>query len=210
MTDLTSQELIVAGTNTTSDTVQWAMTELVRNPEKMWRAKDEVRGVVGEKEEVEESDIAKLPYLGAVIKETLRCHPPGPFLSHKAQAEVEISGYTVPKDALILVNVWAIGRDSSIWSNPESFEPERFLDRRIDYKGQDFEFLPFGSGRRMCAGMPLADVMVHLMVASMIHNFDWELEAGMKPEDVDLNDEFGISLHKAVPLKLLPLRRHSN
>ncbi|KAH6782226.1 hypothetical protein C2S51_007519 [Perilla frutescens var. frutescens] len=201
-------DLFVAGTDTTTDSVQWAMTELIRHPEKMSKAKNEVRSVIGENEQVEEADIGKLPYLNAVIKESFRCHPPGPFLiPHKAEADVEINGYTIPRGARILVNAWAIGRDSSVWSNPDSFEPERFLGTKIDYRGQDFELIPFSSGRRICPGLPLAHSMVHLMVASMIHNFDWKLEPGMKPEYIDMSDVFGLSLHKAVPLKALPIRR---
>ncbi|KAL7117023.1 hypothetical protein ACP275_03G045000 [Erythranthe tilingii] len=117
-----------------------------------------------------------------------------------------MNGYIVPKDAQILVNIWAMGRDSSIWSNPDTFEPERFLDNKIDYKGHDFEFIPFGSGRRICPGMPLAHIMVHLMIASLIHNFEWNLEPGMKHEELDLNEMFGLSLHKAVPLKAFPIK----
>ncbi|KAK6160664.1 hypothetical protein DH2020_004045 [Rehmannia glutinosa] len=201
-----SEDLIVAGADTTIDSVQWAMTELLRNPHKMTKAKDELRTIIGENKQVEELDISRLPYLQAVIKETFRCHPAGPFLvPHKAEANVEINGYIVPEDTQILVNVWAIGRDSRIWSNPDIFEPERFLDNKIDYRGQHFELIAYGSGKRMCPGLPLAHVMVHLMIASLIHNFDWKLEPGMKPEDLDLNEMFGLSLHKAIPLEAFPI-----
>ncbi|KAL8058763.1 hypothetical protein ABFX02_03G042400 [Erythranthe guttata] len=199
--------LILGGADTSADTVEWAMTELLKNPEIMSKAKDELRNVIGENKQVEESDISKLPYLRALIKETFRFHPVGPFLiPHKANANVEMNGYVVPKDAQILVNIWAMGRDPSIWSNADMFEPERFLDNKIDYKGHDFEFIPFGSGRRICPGMPLAHIMVHLMMASLIHNFEWKLDPGTKPEDLDLNEMFGLSLHKAVPLKAFPIK----
>lgn len=198
---------MVAGADTTTHSVQWAMTELLRHPEIMSKAKEELRTVIGENKQVEESDIGKLPYLRAVLKETFRYHPAGPFLvPHKAAADVEINGYMVPKDAHILINIWAMGRDSSIWSNPESFEPERFLDGKIDYKGHNFELIPFGSGRRICPGMPLAHPMVHLMVASLIHNFDWKLEPGMKPQEVDVSETFGLTLHKTVPLRAFPIK----
>ncbi|KAL0438784.1 UNVERIFIED_CONTAM: Labd-13Z-ene-9,15,16-triol synthase, chloroplastic [Sesamum latifolium] len=136
------------------------MTELLRNPHVLSKAKDELRNVVGENKQ-----------------------------SHTRQTDVEIDGYMIPKDAQILVNVWAICKDSNIWSSPDSFEPERFLDHQKDYKGRDFEFIPFGSGRRMCPGMPLAHRIVHLMVASLIHSYDWKFERGMKPEDVDVSDK---------------------
>ncbi|EYU36335.1 hypothetical protein MIMGU_mgv1a004314mg [Erythranthe guttata] len=197
-------DLFVAGTDTTSSTVEWAMTELLLNPEKMANAKNELTTLIGKNKQVQESDISKLPYLRALVKETFRYHPGGPLLiPHKAEDDVEINGYTIPKDTQILVNVWAIGRDSSIWSNPDSFEPERFLDSKVDFKGQDFELIPFGSGRRMCPGLPLVDRMLHLTVASLIHNFDWKLEAGVK---LDTEEKFGLSLHKAVPLEAIPTK----
>lgn len=194
------QDLIIAGADTTTDSVQWAMSELIRNPEKLWKAKNELRSVIGENARVQEHDIPKLPYLNAVIKESFRLHPPGPFLiPHKAEVDVEINGYVIPQGAQILVNVWAMGRDSSIWSDPESFQPERFVGSAIDYKGRDFGLIPFGSGRRICPGLPLAHLIVHLMVASMIHKFDWEAQ------DVDMDDVFGLSLHKARPLMASPI-----
>lgn len=177
------------------------MTELLRNPNTLSKTKTELRTVLGQNKALpEELDISKLPYLQAVIKETFRYHPPGPFIARqKDENELEISGYVVPKKALILINVWAIGRDSRIWKNPDSFEPERFLDREIE---QNFELIPFGGGRRICPAQPLANRMVHLMVATLIHNFDWKLEN----EEVDLNDKFGLSLQKALPLKALPIK----
>ncbi|KAK4489107.1 hypothetical protein RD792_004901 [Penstemon davidsonii] len=191
--------------DTTASTVEWGITELLLNPTKMSRAKNELRTVVGENKQVEESDISKLPYLQAVIKEILRFHPAAPLLiPHKSEADVEINGYTIPKNTQILVNVWAMGRQSSLWSSPNSFEPERFLDNKVvvDFKGQYFEYIPFGSGRRICPGLQLANQMLHLLVASLIQNFDWELET----EDVDTTEKFGLAVHKAVPLKALPVK----
>ncbi|KAL0366230.1 UNVERIFIED_CONTAM: cytochrome [Sesamum radiatum] len=123
-----------------------------------------------------------------------------------AEADTEINGYIVPRNGQILVNAWAIGRDSNIWSNPDSFEPERFLDSKIDLRGQNFELIPFGSGRRICPGMPLAYRVVHVMVASLIHNFDWKLEGGILREEMDMKEKFRFSLQKAVPQKVAPLK----
>ncbi|KAL0325548.1 UNVERIFIED_CONTAM: cytochrome [Sesamum radiatum] len=120
--------------------------------------------------------------------------------------DLEIKNYFIPKYAVILINIWAIGRDPSIWPNPHSFEPERFLNSEVDTKGHDFELIPFGGGRRICPGVPLAQRMLHVTVASLVHNFDWELEPGNAPEDVDLNEKFGLSLQKAVPLKAVPTK----
>ncbi|KAL0366225.1 UNVERIFIED_CONTAM: Ferruginol synthase [Sesamum radiatum] len=200
-------DLFVAGSDTTSSTVEWAMTELLLSPEKMAKAKNELKSVIGENKQVEESDISRLPYLQAVVKEIFRYHPAGPLLiPRKAEDDVEINGYMIPKNTQIFVNAWAIGRDPSIWSNPSSFEPKRFLDSNIRFKGQDFMLIPFGSGRRMCPGWLLSDRMLHLMVASLIHNFGWKFEPGVKPKDVDTEEKFGLSLHKLIPLKAIPVK----
>ncbi|KAA8520547.1 hypothetical protein F0562_014803 [Nyssa sinensis] len=196
-----------AGTDTTSSTLEWAMTELLKNPETMAKAQNELKEVIGKDGVVQESDISRLPYLQAVVKETFRLHPPAPLmLPHKAEANVEICGFIVPKKAQVFVNTWAMGRDSSIWSNPESFVPERFIESGVDVKGQDFELIPFGSGRRICPGMQLGYRMVHLVVASLLHSFDWKLEEGMKPEDIDMSDKTGLTLQKAMPLKAIPIQ----
>ncbi|KZV53588.1 geraniol 8-hydroxylase-like [Dorcoceras hygrometricum] len=200
-------DLILAGTEATATTVEWTMAELIRNPTKMAKARHELQTLIGHDKQVQESDISSLPYLNAVVKESMRLHPIGPLLiPHKAETDVEMCGYLIPKNASVMVNVWAIGRDPSIWHDPERFEPERFFDRKIEFKGHDFELIPFGSGRRICPGMTLADRMVHLVVANMIHDFDWKLEGGMKPEELDLNENFTFSLHKAVPLKAIPIK----
>ncbi|KAK1560518.1 hypothetical protein Q3G72_027556 [Acer saccharum] len=200
-------DLFLAGTDTTTGTVEWAMVELLHNPEKLTKAQTELRLVLGKDGLVQEFDIAKLPYLQAIMKETLRLHPPGAFLvPHKAETEVEMCSYVVPKSAQVLVNVWAMGRDSSVWQNPTSFMPERFLESEIDVKGRDFELIPFGAGRRICPGLPLAQRMVHLMLASLLYTFDWKLANDMKPEDMDMTEKFGFTLHKSEPLLAIPIK----
>ncbi|XP_042012214.1 cytochrome P450 76T24-like [Salvia splendens] len=203
-------DLFVAGTDTTSGTVEWAMTELIRNPQKLEKLRNEIRSFMSEhgKQQVQESDISSLPYLQAVVKETFRLHPTAPFLlPHKASSDVEINGYIVPENAQILINVWASGRDSNIWKNPNEFLPERFLNENgnVDFKGRDFELIPFGAGRRICPGLPLADRMVHLMLVTFVGNYEWKLE-NIKPEEMDMNENFGITLQKAVPLKAIPTK----
>ncbi|KAL7104155.1 hypothetical protein ACP275_08G226400 [Erythranthe tilingii] len=199
-------DLFVAGTDTTSGTVEWAMAELLKHPHEMCRVRQEIRDTVGENVEVEESDISRLPYLQAVVKETFRLHPAGPFLvPHKANADVEINGYIVPKNAQVLVNVWASGRDPDTWPEAESFLPERFMDgRQIDIRGKDFELIPFGSGRRICPGLPLAYRMVHLMLANLVGSFEWRLDGDCK--EIDMDDKFGLTLQKAIPLKAVPIK----
>ncbi|KAI8027919.1 Cytochrome P450 76T24 [Camellia lanceoleosa] len=199
-------DLFVAGTDTTSSTVEWAMAELLKKPKILAKAQAELKEVICNDGIVQEADISRLPYLQAVVKEILRLHPPAPLLvPHKAEANVEISGFMVPKNAQVLVNVWAIGRDSSIWLHPDSFVPERFLDLKVDMRGQDFELIPFGAGRRICPGIPLAYQMVHFMLASLLHSFDWKLGGGMESKDIDMSEKFGITLRKTIPLKAIPI-----
>ncbi|KAI3808969.1 hypothetical protein L1987_24932 [Smallanthus sonchifolius] len=150
--------LFIAGTDTTSSTLEWAIDELIHNPEKLQTARSEIIKLMeNNKKNIQEQDICQLPYLQAVIKETLRLHPPDPFLvPHQAIHDVEIHGFMVPKNVQILCNVWAMGRDPKVWSHPKEFMPERFLEVKIDYNGQDFELIPFGAGRRMCPGLNMA------------------------------------------------------
>lgn len=183
------------------------MTELVINPEIMSKAKKELEEVIGKGKPIEESDIARLPYLQAIIKETFRLHPPVPLLlPRKAAKDVEICGLTIPKDAQVMVNVWTIGRDPTLWENPTLFSPERFLESEIDVKGRNFELAPFGAGRRICPGMVLALRMLLLMLGSLVNSFDWRLEDGMKLEDLDMEEKFGITLQKAQPLRVVPVQ----
>ncbi|KAK9742862.1 hypothetical protein RND81_03G201400 [Saponaria officinalis] len=204
-------DLFIGGTETTSSTLEWAMTELLRNPEKMAKAQDEIDNVVGNNnnhKSIQETDISKLSYIQAVVKETLRLHPPGPFLvPHKAVKDVNLCGFFVPENAQIWVNVWAIGRDPSVWQDPLSFSPERFLDNDIDFKGRDFELIPFGAGRRICPGIPLAHRMLHHMLATLLHSFNWKHAHGLSPQDIDVEEKFGIALQKVQPLEAIPFTK---
>ncbi|GMP31569.1 hypothetical protein CsSME_00005727 [Camellia sinensis var. sinensis] len=199
-------DVFAAGTDTTSSTVEWAMAELLRNPETLNRAKVELEQAIGKGKPIEESGVSHLPYLQAIVKETLRIHPPVPFLiPRKVESDVEVRGYIVPQGTQVLVNVWAIGRDPNIWLNPTSFMPERFLGLEIDVRGRDFELIPFGAGRRICLGLPLAIRMIPVMLGSLINSFDWKLEGGIAPKDLDMEDKFGITLQKAQPLCVVPI-----
>ncbi|XP_076958563.1 geraniol 8-hydroxylase-like [Bidens hawaiensis] len=196
-------ELFLAGTETSSNTTEWAMTELLVNPDMFSRVRKEVATIVGEDGQIQEAKILDLPYLQAVIKETMRLHLSVPLLvPHKTETDVKLGKYTVPKNTQILVNAWAMARDPRYWENPLVFKPERFLENEIDYKGQNFEFIPFGSGRRMCPGIPLAHRVVSLMVASFVYHFDWKLPHAR--EEMDMNDAFGLTLIRATPLVATP------
>ncbi|KAK9668243.1 hypothetical protein RND81_13G044200 [Saponaria officinalis] len=199
-------DLFVGGTNTSSTLVEWVMSELIRNPEKMKKAQAELREVIGKGNPVEESDISRLQYLQAVVKESFRIHRPVPLsVPRKTASDVNISGFIVPKDTQVLVNNWGMGRDPNLWQNPLSFEPERFLNSEIDFKGRDFELMPFGGGRRICPGLPLANRMVHLMLAAFIHGFDWKLEGGVSPDDLNMDEKFGLTLEKVHHLRAIPV-----
>jgi cytochrome P450 len=194
---LTVQDMFAAGTDTTFITLDWSMTELVMNLEALKRAQIEVRRAVGEKMFVSESDISNMPYLKAVIKEVLRLHPPAPVLMPRESREpVKINGYDIPAKTRIYVNAWAIGRDPELWENPEEFKPERFLDSPVDYKGQHYEFIPFGAGRRSCPGTNFGIASVELALAQLLHIFDWKLPPGVAPKDLDMTELFGITMHR--------------
>ncbi|KAK2632552.1 hypothetical protein EUGRSUZ_L01403 [Eucalyptus grandis] len=195
-------DFFVAGSETTSSTLEWAMGELLRNPEKLLKAQTELHLVIGKGKKIEEVDISRLPYLQATIKETFRMHPPIPLLlPRKAEADTQVGGFTIPKGAQVLINVWAIGRDPAFWASPNDFMPERFLGSDVDVRGQDFEIIPFGGGRRICPGLPLATRMLHLMLGSLLNAFNWRLEDGVTVENMNMEDKFGITVQRAQPVK---------
>lgn len=200
-------EMFTAGTDTTTSTLEWAMAELLHNPKALQKVQMELRSVVRPNMKLKERDFDTLPYLKAVIKETLRLHPPLPFLvPHMAMDSCNMLGYNIPKETQILVNVWAIGRDPSTWTNPSQFKPERFLEpNMVDYKGHHFEYIPFGSGRRMCPAVPLVSRVLPLALGSILLLFDWVLADGIDPGDMDMSEKMGITLKKAVPLKAIPV-----
>ncbi|PIA63864.1 hypothetical protein AQUCO_00201292v1 [Aquilegia coerulea] len=200
------KDLFIAGTDTTTVTLEWAMAELLCNPDIIEKARLELKQTIDKQKHIEESDIAQLPYLQAIVKETMRLYPSVPLLiPHRAETDIEICGFTVPRHAQVLINAWAIGRDPDTWINPTSFLPDRFLGSNVDFRGRDFEFIPFGAGRRICPGLPLAYRMVHVILASLLHTFDWELEGGMAPEDINMEAKFGLTLQKAEPLRAIPI-----
>ncbi|KAI3473318.1 hypothetical protein Pfo_030609 [Paulownia fortunei] len=201
-------EMFFGGTETTSSTIEWGMTELVRHPNSMKKIQDEIDRVVGRTRKVEENDLSNLPYLQATVKEILRLYPAIPMLlPRNAMEDTEFMGYVVPKNTQIFVNAWAIHRDPAAWPDPLSFKPERFLDSDIDYKGQHFQMVPFGSGRRSCLGLTLGHRMVSLTLAGLLQTFDWRLGDGVKPEALDMREMVGLTLRKRVPLKVIPSLR---
>ncbi|TVU05647.1 hypothetical protein EJB05_48816, partial [Eragrostis curvula] len=199
-----TQDLIVGGTESTSATIEWAISELLRKPSVLTTAAEELDRVIGRDRWVTENDIPNLPYLDAIIKETFRMHPIVPLLTPRVTIEdAVIDGYDIPKGTRVLINVWTIGRDPELWDAPEEFTPERFVGSKMDIKGQNFELLPFGSGRRMCPGHSLGLKEVQLGLANLLHGFTWSLPKGMAKEDLSMDEVFGLSTIRKFPLELL-------
>ncbi|KAF5796888.1 putative flavonoid 3'-monooxygenase [Helianthus annuus] len=204
--------LFVAGTDTSSSTVEWAIAELIRHPQLLKQAQEEMDNIVGRERLVTESDLGQLTFLQAIVKETFRLHPSTPLsLPRIASESCEIDGYYIPKGSTLLVNVWAIARDPKMWTNPLEFRPSRFLPGgekpNVDVKGNDFEVIPFGAGRRICVGISLGLRMVQLLVATLVQTFDWELANGVHPEKLDMNEAYGLTLQRAEPLLVHPTPR---
>ncbi|XP_015896293.3 (S)-N-methylcoclaurine 3'-hydroxylase isozyme 1 [Ziziphus jujuba] len=198
-------ELFIAGTDTSSLAIEWTMAELIRNPRCLKIVEDELAREINQEDFIAESHVPNLTYLQACIKEALRLYPPIPYLvPHRAVESCQVMNHTIPKDSMILMNLWAIGRDPNYWEDPSEFKPERFLNSSLDFKGNDFQLIPFGSGRRICPGLPMAALHVPLIVASLIHFFDWSLPLGKDPRDLDMTEKSGLDMVKKVPLLLVP------
>ncbi|KAG0613122.1 hypothetical protein M758_6G078700 [Ceratodon purpureus] len=196
-------EAFAAGMETSVLATEWTMAEILNNPKVLSKAQAELDAVVGRTRTVQESDIPNLKYLKAVVKEAFRLHPVIPLLvPHQSNAACRAFGYDIPAETRLLVNVWAIGRDPAVWSNPLHFDPERFLGDGphggTDFSGKGFNLLTFGAGRRMCMGVSLGELLVESSVASLLHCFSWSL-----PGELDMSEGVGLSVRKAVPLSAI-------
>ncbi|CAL5358847.1 unnamed protein product [Camellia sinensis] len=202
-------DMFPGSTETSSTTVEWAMAELMKKPTVMKKAQAELRQSLlklNEKQRIHhETHIQKLAYLKMVIKETLRLHRPAPLLLPRESREpCNIDGYNIAANTQVLVNAWAIGRDPNHWDDAQSFRPERFQHSSIDFVGNNFEFIPFGAGRRICPGMLFGLANVELPLALLLYHFDWELPGEMKPEDLDMKEGHGAIVRKRNGLCLVP------
>jgi ferulate-5-hydroxylase len=207
-----TQDFMFGGTETLASSIEWAMKELLRNPDDLRCLQQELADVVGVDRNVSESDLGSLPFLSCVVKVTLRILPPIPLLLHATAKDCVVGGYSVPRGSQVTVNVWAIGRDLRTWKDPDVFRPSRFAAQDgdacgLDLNGSCFEFLPFGSGRRSCPGMALGLHALELAVAQLAHGFHWALPSGMKPSDLDVGDVFGLSAPSAARLYAVPSPR---
>ncbi|KAH7446047.1 hypothetical protein KP509_01G035300 [Ceratopteris richardii] len=199
-------DIFAGGIDTSAITVEWALAELISHPSKMKRVQDEIDQLVRASRLVQLEDIQCLPYFEAVIKETMRLHPVTPFLvPHMAKHDCRIGEFDIPANTQAYINVWAMGRDETIWKNPLDFSPERFLDSDMDIRGHHFELLPFGSGRRACPGMLLGINNVNMMLASLVQGFDFVAD-----QKIDKAEKFGIVMSLESPLAVKASRRISS
>lgn len=200
-----AQDMFIAGTGTSSLTIEWAMSELLKNPRVMKKLQVELRQKLIGKKKIHESDIQELDYLKLVIMETLRLHPPLPLLLPRECRETcEIGGYNISVKTKVMINVWKIGRDPDYWIDPESFVPERFSVSSVNMMGKDFEYFPFGAGRRMCPGIMMGLANMELSLVMLLYHFNWELPGGSRSEDLDMSESFGGTLKRKHPLLLVP------
>ncbi|XP_030539505.1 trimethyltridecatetraene synthase-like [Rhodamnia argentea] len=194
------EDLILGGTDTSAMSMEWAISELLKNPRINDEATRELDSVIGRERWVQEADLVNLPYINAIVKETMRLHPAAALLARFASRDCKVSGYDIPKGTRVVVSAWSIMRDPEYWDNPEKFMPERFIGNAIDVTGNDFELLPFGSGRRMCPGYSFGLKVIPTGLANIIHGFIWKLPEAMTREDLNMEEDPGLINPKKIPL----------
>lgn len=195
------QDVLVGGSSSVAAAIDWTLAELLRHPHYLQQAQEELDSVVGRDRLVEEFDLPNLQFLNSVLKESLRLHPPLPLsIPHYSVEECIVAGYTIPANTTAYVNIWAIGRDPSMWKNPTEFHPERFMDSKVNFYGQDFQFLPFSSGRRGCPGIHVALANLKLMLANLLHCFTWEPAPCVKGQEIEMGERDGIVCSRLEPL----------
>ncbi|KAH6765421.1 cytochrome P450 [Perilla frutescens var. hirtella] len=203
ITKATCLNLVLAGSDAIMVTLTWALSLLLNNPNGLKKAQEEVDAHISKDRHVNDSDIKNLVYLEAVVKETFRLYPAGPIIGfHSALEDCTLStGHHIPSGTRLLVNIWKIQHDEKIWPEPLEFRPERFMTshKDIDMRGQNFELIPFGSGRRSCPGTSLALQMIHLTLASLLHCFEF---AKASDVDIDMTESSGLTNLKATPLEV--------
>ncbi|XP_061348423.1 3,9-dihydroxypterocarpan 6A-monooxygenase-like [Gastrolobium bilobum] len=197
-------EMFMAGTDTSSITTEWALAELINNPHVMEKARQEIDSVTGKSRLIQESDLINLPYMRAVVKETLRIHPTSPFIVRESSESCNVCGYEIPSKCLLFVNLWSMGRDPNLWKDPLEFRPQRFIneENQFDVRGQNFQLMPFGTGRRVCPGASLALQVVPTTLAAMIQCFEWKVDG-----TVNMEEKPAMTLPRAYPLICVPVPR---
>ncbi|CAJ1967483.1 unnamed protein product [Sphenostylis stenocarpa] len=200
-------DIFMAGTDTSAITMEWALAELIRNPNVMEKAREEIGSVTGNNSRIiQESDLGNLPYMRAIVKETLRLHPTSPFIGRESSESSKVCGYDIPAKTLLFVNLWSMGRDPKLWEKPLEFRPERFMgeEKQFDVRGQNFQLMPFGSGRRVCPGASLALQVIPSNLAAMVQCFEWKVEGS-----ISMEEKPAMTLPRAHPLVCVPVPRFS-
>ncbi|XP_047329076.1 trimethyltridecatetraene synthase-like [Impatiens glandulifera] len=199
-----TQDLLTGGTDSTSITLEWAISEMMKNPKTFKKAHEELDRVIGPNRWVKEKDIPNLPYIDAITKETMRMHPVAPMLVPRETLEdCMVAGYDIPRGTRVLVSVWSIMRDPTLWDEPNQFNPDRFIGKVIDVKGRDFELLPFGAGRRICPGYNLGLKVIQTSLANLLHGYTWSFPKGMSTKDLNMDEIFGLTTKKKIPLEVV-------
>ncbi|KAL9241582.1 hypothetical protein vseg_015678 [Gypsophila vaccaria] len=201
------QVLLLAGTDTTAGTIEWAMSLMLNNPTYLKKAQEEIDLIVGHDRLLDEADLNHLPYLRCIIYETLRLYPAAPLLiPHESSQVCTVGGYTIPRGTMLLVNVWAIQNDPKLWTEPKEFRPERFEGLDKDDEQMKYKFMPFGSGRRACPGEGMAMRVVGLTLGMLLQCFEWER---VGRELIDMGVKTRLSMPKAQPLQAICQPRKS-
>ncbi|CAI9109293.1 OLC1v1009095C1 [Oldenlandia corymbosa var. corymbosa] len=201
-------DMLIASMDSTMATVEWTLSELIRHPQTMKKLQKEIEDKVGNARILEESDLEGLVYLDMVVKESMRLHPVATLgLPHESLEDCIVDGFHLEKRTRLIINIWAIGRDPCVWTDPESFIPERFLGSSVDLQGHDFKLIPFGFGRRSCPGLQLALTVMRFVLAQLVHCFDWKLADNVEPSHLDMSETFGIVTSRAKSLKVVPIYR---
>ncbi|XP_019190764.1 PREDICTED: premnaspirodiene oxygenase-like [Ipomoea nil] len=197
-------DMFTAGVETSANIINWAMAEMMKNPSVRSKAQAELRQALKGKKTFEDQDLEKLTYLNLVIKETLRLHPPLPLLlPRESMEEAQIDEYIIPPKTRVFINAWAIVTDPKYWKDPEMFLPERFENSSVGFTGNHYEFIPFGSGRRICPGISFSLASITESLAALLYHFDWEITGGVSPNDLDMSEAMGITVGKKEDLFLI-------
>ncbi|CAK8565721.1 unnamed protein product [Lathyrus sativus] len=202
-------DMFTGGSDTAATLINWTMAEMLKDTRVLKKAQAEVREAINGRGKIDEATFEDFNYLKAVIKESLRLHPSVPLLLPRENRQaVVISGYDIPVKSRVIVNAWAIGKDPKYWTEPDRFYPERFIDSLMDYKGNNFEYIPFGAGKRICPGMNYGLANTEQVLALLLYHFDWKLPNGKKNEELELTEEFGITMSRKGDLHLIPITSH--
>jgi cytochrome P450 len=207
------QDIFTAGSDTTATTVEWMLAELINHPACLDKLRAELDAVIGRSRLVGEEDVAQLPYLQAVLKETLRLHPPAVFAVRETIETVHVRGYTIPPKTTMFFSIYSVGRDPAYWEKPLEFDPERFMpggaNEGMEVNVQNMQLMPFGGGRRACPGMGHAVQVVPAFLAALVQCFDWAVphQEGRELPQLNMDEKQGLVSARLQPLVLIPTPR---